>query len=274
MNRSSLQIPTCSLLQSVLAALMLAAFLACSGSGGSGSKNETPTGSAQPYTAGSAVTESLSTNTARGPNGQVGRLYTLTLTQQTNLLFTLTANGFPPFLGLYTATGQAIVERANTDTSFKAFLPAGTFQVFVDSMNDATGTFTLTSAPTQPNSCMYPGSTYSPLSNYHTVKGATLVGTVTTSDCGDSLARTHIYELPLTAGTQLNVSFTVDKFCGLAIRGGPTNTVLASREMAGAGTGTLTATIPSSAYWIVSIESRTNGSGVSSLPVAYTISIQ
>jgi len=240
--------------------------------GGSGSSSETPNGSAQPYTVGSTVTESLGSNTARGPNGSVGRLYTLTLTQQTNLLFTLTANGFPPFLGLYTGSGQAIVERANTDTSFKAFLPAGTFQLFVDSMNDANGTFTLTSAPTQPSGCMYPGSSYSPLSNYHTVKGATLVGTITTSDCGGEGARTHIYELPLTSGTQLSVSFTVDKFCGLAIRGA--GGTLASREMAGAGSGTLTATIPSSGYYTVHIESRTNGNGVSSLPVAYTISIQ
>lgn len=248
--------------------LALVATAGCGGGGlgGSGSSGETPNGSAQAYTVGASVTENLASNTARGPNGGVGRLYTLTLAQQTNLLFTLTANGFPPFLGLYTATGQPIVERPSANTSFKAFLPAGTYQVFVDSMDNSSGTFTLTSAPTTPSGCMYPGSTYSPLSNYHTVKGAALAGTITTSDCGDALARTHIYELPLTAGTQISVSFTVDKASGVAIHG------LASREMAGAGTGTLTATVPTSGYYTVSIESRTLG-GVSSLPVTYAISI-
>jgi hypothetical protein len=253
-----------------LPALALAALVGCSG--GSSSGGETPTGSAQPYTPNATVTGNLATNPARGPNGGVGQLYTLTLTQQTNLQFTLTASGFPPFLGLYTGSGQAIVERANTDTSFKAFLPAGTFQVFVDSMNDASGTFTLTSAPTQTGGCLVAGGTQSPLDNYHTVKGATLAGTITTNNCGDSLAKIHNYELPLTAGAQITLAFTVDKMSGVAIRSSSGGTPLASREMPGAGSSTLSATVPTSGYYTVSIESRTAG-GVSSLPVAYTVTI-
>lgn len=249
----------------------LAAFLGCAGgAGGSGTSNETPNGSAQAYTAGASITESLASNTARGPNGGVGRLYTLSLTQQTNLLFTLTANGFPPFLGLYTATGQPIVERPNTNTSFKAFLPPGTYQVFVDSMNDSSGTFTLNSSPAQVGPCLVPGDQTS-LDNIHTAKGATLAGTITTSDCGGGLARTHVYELPLTAGAQIAVAFTVDKMSGIAIRNA-SGTVLASREMTAAGSGTLAVTVPTAGYYGLHLESRTSG-GVSSLPVAYTLSI-
>lgn len=256
----------------VLASAALVILAACGGAGGTGSSGETPNGSAQAYTAGSSVTESLASNTAQGPNGGVGRLFTLTLTQQTNLQFTLTANGFPPFLGLYTSVGQAIVERANTNTSFKAFLPAGSYQVFVDSMNNASGTFTLNSALAQPGPCLVAGGDQSPLDNLHTVKGAALAGTITSGDCGNSLAKTHVYELPLAAGAQITVAFTVDKMSGIAIRSS-TGTVLASREMAGAGSGTLTATASAAGYHGVHLESRT-ANGLSSLPVTYTVTIQ
>jgi hypothetical protein len=254
-------------------AVGLAALLACGGgSSGSGTSGETPNGSAQPYAAGASVAGDLAANTALGPNDSVGRLFTLTLAQQTNLLFTLTASGFPPFLGLYTASGQPIVERPTSNTWFKVFLPAGAYQVFVDSMNDLNGSFTLTSAATLPGGCSVVGGDMTPLETLHTVQGAILAATITSSDCGGSLSKTHVYELPLTAGTQLNVSFTVDKMSGVAIRNG-SGAVLASKEMAGAGSGTLTATAAASGYYGVHIESRT-ANGVSSLPVAYTLSIQ
>lgn len=242
------------------------------GLGGSGSSwRNNPTGTAQPLTAGATVTADVSSKAAPGPQGGAGQLYTLVLTQQTNLRFNLSASGFPPFLGLYEASGRPICERNASDFWFKAFLPAGTYQVFVSSMSDASGTFTLTSEPTQPGPCSDPSGTNTPITQLHTVKGAALAGTVTAADCGGPLARNHAYEIRLNAGDTVTVTFTTDKMAGFMLWALP-GTQVAGKEMGGAGSGSFTYTAPSTNYYTFYVESRT-ANGVSSLPVTYSVRI-
>lgn len=263
--------------QSISAAalgLVLAAMASCGGGDGAvggGSWQNNPTGTAQPMTPGATIAADVSTKPAAGPQGGAGQLYTLTLSQQTNLRFELTANGFPPFLGLYEASGRPICERNASDFWFKAFLPAGTYQVFVSSMSNASGPFTLTSTLAQPSPCSDSSGTVTPLTTLHTVKGASLAGTITSADCGGGGVRTHIYEIRLNAGETIGVSLTTDKLSGFNIWG-PPHVQLTGKEMAGAGSGSFTFTAPTTTYYTLNIESRTVGS-VSSLPVTYAVRI-
>lgn len=254
--------------------LVLSGLGSCGGGGGlggGGSWQNNPKGSAQGMTPGATITSNVSTNPAPGPQGGAGQLYNLVLTQQTNLRFDLSASGFPPFLGLYEASGRPICERNASDFWFKAFLPAGTYQVFVSSTSDASGTFTLTSTPTQPGPCSDPSGNVTPITVLHTVKGASLGGTITAADCGGTLSRAHIYEIRLAAGETINVAFTTNKMSGFTIWGYP-GTQLTGKEMSAAGSGSFSFTAPSANYYTLDIESRTAG-GVSSLPVTYTATI-
>lgn len=213
------------------------------------------------YTAGSTATGTTGVNSCRGPDGSNGQLYAMTLAQQTNLQFTLTANGFPGFLGIYTGSGVRIAERNASPPMAKVFLPAGSYQVFVGSMSNADGTYSLASVNTEVSDCTTGGAT---------TKGATIAGTLTASDCGNSLSRGDSYEFYLSAGQSASVSFTVDRVSGMFVMGN--GGVLANKEVTAAGTWSTTVTATTAGYYGLRVESRTvNGSA--NLPVTYSISI-
>jgi hypothetical protein len=215
----------------------------------------------QPYTAGSTVTGVTNNVTCKGPDGTNGQVYSMTLSQQSNMALTLTASGFPGHLGLYTAANDLVAQ--TNDGSLRAFLPAGAYTVFVSSTSGKDGSYTLTSPAAELANCTTPGGI--------TAKGASISGTLTATDCGNSLSKYDHYDIQLKAGTTLNVTFTVDRVAGLFVVG-PTSQ-LAAREMAGAGTWTTSVTVPATGFYGVRVESRTTGNGASNLPLAYTISL-
>lgn len=216
------------------------------------------------YVAGSTITGATGNDNCRGPDGSNGQLYNMTLSQQTNVQLTLSANGFPGFLGLYTASGQPIAQR-NTATSVKAFLPAGSYQVFVSSMTDADGTFTLASPNTEISGC-----TGTLVDGGVTTKGAVISGTLNAADCGNSLSKGDSYDLYLGAGQAVAIGITVDRLSGLFVMGN--GGVLANREMTAAGSWSTTVTATTAGYYGVRIESRT-ANGSANLPVTYSITL-
>lgn len=215
----------------------------------------------QPYTAGSTVTGTTGSNLCKGPDGSNGQLYSMTLSQPSAMDLTVTASGFPPHLALYTAANDLIAQ--TNDARLKFFLPAGAYTVFVSSLSNKDGSFTLTSPATELANC----ATTSGI----TTKGASISGTLTATDCGNSFSKVDHYDLQLKAGTTLSVTFTVDRLAGLLVLS-PTGP-LATKEMAGAGTWTTSVSIPSTGYYGVQVESRTTGNGASNLPVSYTITL-
>ena len=220
------------------------------------------------YAPGSTVTGATAGGNCMGPDGSLGQLYSMTVAQQTNIQLTLAATGFPGYLGLYTSSGDVITAN-NTDLKFKAFVPPGTYQIFVNSVTGQDGTFTLTSPSVGLDGCSNSAGNTAPADLGFTVIGASLDGTVTALDCGNSLSKTDIYALRLKAGAVLTVSITVDRVSGLSVNMGK-GPVLASKEMPAGGTWTSTVTAPATGEYLVHVESRTvNGS--SNLPVVYSV---
>lgn len=200
-------------------------------------------------------------------DGPTGELYNMTLTQQSNFFLTLEATGYPGFVGLYTSSGDVIDEEGISNTQLKAFLPAGTYQVYVGDTKGAGGAFTLTSPSTSLDGCTTINGGGVNLG--HIVKGASFSGTVVATDCGNTLAKIDIYEIRVKAGEVLNLSITVDRLSGLSVvnAGGA---VVASRELTAAGSWTTAVTATTAGSYLIRIESRT-ANGSSNLPVAYSV---
>lgn len=255
-----------------LAALTLVASCAADDSGtspaqGTGTNPTEGTGTPIPYTLGTTATSSSVTfKTVKAPNGAYGQVYTLTATGQSNFLIAVSTSAFKPYLGLFTASGVVVAEN-NTDTRIRAFLPAGNYLLVVSEVDGRDGSFSLTSSPSSLGGCI--GPPISPADLGNTVRGATLSGTITSTDCGNAQAKSHIYDLPLAAGEAITATFTADKASGVAIRSN--GTVLSSMELAAAGTITISMTATVTGRYQLSAASRTSSSGVSSLPVTYTI---
>lgn len=246
----------------LLAVLLLApALSACpladslTGSGGSCTGPES-------YAAGTTLTGATGSNMCKGPDGSRGRLYTMVLTQQTNLAITVTPSGFPAHLGLYTAAND-IVNQTNDGKMF-AFLPAGSYQVFVGSLSNADGSFTLSSAPTSLSNCNTTIGGF-------TTRGAVISGVLDTSDCGNTLAKGEGYAVYVKEGTSLAVTFTSDRVAGFfAVN--QAGSTLASKEQPAAGSWSTNITATTAGYYGFRLESRTTSTG-NNLPVNYTISI-
>lgn len=251
--------------QPTLAILVLLLLLPACSASDSTSQGGTCAGP-KTYAAGSTVTGTTIGASCKSPDGSQGELYTMTLTQQSNMLLTVAASGFPGFIGLYTSAGD-VIELNNSDLKVKAFLPAGTYQVFVNSTSSAGGTFTLTSPVTSLDGCS--STTGGGPDLGHTVKGASFSGTVVATDCGNALSKTDIYEVALKAGAVLNVSITVDRVSGLSVTN-PSGATVASQNMTAAGTFITAVTATTAGRYLLHIESRTvNGS--SNLPLAYSV---
>ena len=226
------------------------------------------------YAAGSTITGTTIGAICKSPDGRLGELYNMTLTQQSNVFLTLATTGFPGFIGLYTASGDVIDEEGTPDTKIKAFLPAGTYQVFVNDSRSGGGAFTLTSPSVSLEGCTATNGAGVNLNGGginlgHTVKGASFGGTVVATDCGNALSKTDIYEIGLKAGEVLNLSITVDRLSGLSVTQ-PGQAIVARQELAAAGTWTTTVTATTAGRYQIHIESRT-ANGSSNLPLAYSV---
>lgn len=212
-----------------------------------------------------SVTGSLDNGKCVDPLGGSGQVYDLSLPQQTNLMVSITASGFQPYVGVFTSSKRLVAETAATGR-LKVFLPAGSFLVSAASANGPTGTYTLTTTPTELTGCTNPGTGIpSDADVGFTMKGATITGSLTEADCGGgNFPRFEVYAVHLVSGATLNVSVTVDRGVGILLLS-PTG-ILASQAMDGAGTWTTSVTAISEGYFGVRLESNVGG-----LPVGYTI---
>jgi len=202
--------------------------------------------------------------------GGEGWSYSLTLSQPANLEVAVAATGFAPYLGVFTAAGGLVTQSNSTINASKPmrarlFLAAGSYVVWVGSLN-GDGGYTLTSGPGALDGCSVTTgvAAYPDLGN--AVKGVTITGTVSGSDCSSPDGGLHfdIYQVYLKAGTSATVSFTVDRaaYLGTADKTGFNN----SKTMTGPGTWTTTINATSDFYYGIQVVATT-------VPVAYTITI-
>ena len=190
---------------------------ACAGSAGTGGGTSSPTvpsASAapvctiRPYVPGTSVTGAFTgsdKNDCAGPPGSPGDQYSLALTGETDLDFTLSATGFPPFLHVYTATNRVVFQGAGGSTQrVMAFLSAGEYRIVVGRTDNVNGSYTLTAA-TAPNSGCPPNGVF-----MTTVPGAVIRGVLEASDCGIG-GKGDSYLISLGAGETLTVTTTMDQ---------------------------------------------------------------
>ena len=188
--------------------LLLAAAVACD-------NPASPTGTClgpQVFKADTTVTGVAFADDCSAPNGFFGDVYQFTVAAQTNVLLSMTSNGFDGALALFSGTftvGSAPrligKEFGRGAFSFKAFLPAGNYFIVAGSDEAAGGEYTLTSAPTTTTPC-------SELIPWFTMRGADITGLLTTADCqGAPGAFQDIFSLEMDAGEQIAVSVEMNK---------------------------------------------------------------
>lgn len=219
------------------------------------------------FVPGSTVTgiTSQGTNNCKSPDGSVAQLFTMTLSQPENLELQLAANGFPPHLGLYTSNDDIISLTNEVPSRVKAFLPAGSYKIVVASTSGRDGTYSLTSTPAEQKGCT-PGESV-------TVLGTTIAGAITVDDCAADGIQFDFYGLrQLPPGISVTISGTVGAPASILLLG--PSSILAQKDMAAAGSFTMTTTVPAqTGYSGLRIESR-RVNNIVNLPVSYTITLK
>jgi len=220
------------------------------------------------YQAGSTASGTMGVHNCSGAHGGSGQVYTMALSQQSNMQLTVTTTAFTPFLGVYTAAGKVVAEDL-TGTPLKVFLPAGTYQVFVGKAAGSDGAFTLTSPAAALGGCASPAGTRSDADLGFTTRGAAFSGTVTDRDCGALNAKTQVYVVRLATGDTLNASVTVDRMAGLYLVNS-TGVTVAHKELPGPDTWAAAYVATADGDYTVHLESRSD-SASSNLPLGYTL---
>ena len=252
---------------SVVGLLVLSCACSKSAGGGSSNPNSPTTGAtaascaAQPYSPAAgvsgSVTGSLQTDCA-GWVDVAGAQFTMTLTQQTNLDFTLAASGFNGVLALYTDKNVKISQTVGNGQHIVALLPAGVYRISVGTTNNG-GPFTLSSPPvtTLADSCQSPNLLA------HTLVGATFSTTFAPSACV-----TTIFLHGVVAAQTLTFTMTPDQPMEFGLFSGVP--ALVQRTMPKNVATTVTYTLTGSGDYRIGV----CGSTGSTPPINYTLSIR
>ncbi|MHB8838123.1 MAG: hypothetical protein ACYC7F_04140 [Gemmatimonadaceae bacterium] len=225
-----------------------------------------------PFAAGSTITDTLGVRNCQGPTGTSGKVYTLTLTQETSLRVTANASAFTPLVSLYTADKKELSEPLNIG-SLRVFLPAGSYELFIGRGSGKDGAFTLSSITAGlGGGCSSTTGTLSNADIGTATKGAVFDGTMTAADCGSANAKMHWYRIRLSSGDTLNASGTVDQAAGLSLLN-PTGTAVFSKEVAAGGSWSTAYVAAEVGTVTLRIESRVDNAGIG-LPLHYTVALR
>lgn len=210
-----------------------------------------------------------------GPDAVYGDVYVITLTEQTNFLVLMGADGFRGQMVMYEgdysalpATPRLIFDVVGEgDIGAKVYLPAGTYTIWAGSGERAGGTYTLTTTPTSSSPC----------SNLHfnyTVPGADISGQVLANDCpgGVAIVRQDAYGMWMQAGESVDVSLTMDKLGDMLWRrsGDPSALDVDSFSVPGDAVVEGTFTAPSAGLFSIHLLSYPNNLGAAT----YTLSVR
>jgi hypothetical protein len=237
-----------------------------------GNSSSSSCSGATTYTVGSTVAGTVGVHDCRGPNGFSGQLYTLTTSAQTNIKVTVVPTAFAPTVSMFTGTNTTVGE-SSYDGTLRAFLPAGSYQIFVYSVTGQGGAYTLTSPTTTlGGGCLSSNGSLTDSDIGYTLKGAAFSGQIIATDCGAINAKLHWYRIRLAGTDTLNTTVTVDKPAGLYLVN-TTGAVVATKELTAPGTWTNTYAATADGTYTLRIESRASGS-VSNLPLNYTVALK
>lgn len=197
--------------------------------------------------------------------GGSGNVFTLTVTQSTAMILTVSGNSFPAYFGIYTAEGKPLDARTSNDSSLTmpVVLGPGGYLLMISSLTPAEGPYTVSAPPLDADRC------YEPYRITMT-KGASYTSTVGLSSCRtpNGGRRYQLFTFATGDPTTFAVTTTLDK-------PGQAAWLTESNEF---GPGTWTARLPSAPDGMFQ-RSRgallTSASGSStSIPLAYTIRVE
>ena len=233
-----------------------------------------PTGACagpQNYSIGSTASGAIGVDDCKGAAGNFGDIYQMTLTAQSRFSVTVTPSGFNAgvslFAGLPSAAANATLvyeEVGSGPVGANAFLPPGSYFLFVESNNGKTGNYKLESQTAAAEGCgAYANWTY---------PGVELAGVVTTNDCaGNEPARQDIYELWLKKGQSVSVSATLNKIGAVLWRTGSASSAnLITKNLNSGGSTAFTFTAPSDDAYRLHVIGEPGTVGV----ISYTASIK
>lgn len=237
-----------------------------------GNSSSSSCGGATAYTVGGTATGTLGVNDCKGPNGFSGHLYSLTVSAQTNIKVTAATSAFTPTVTVFTAANKTVGE-SSVDGTVKAFLPAGSYQIFIFSLAGQGGAYTLTSPTTTlGGGCRSSTGSLTDADIGFTIKGAEFGGQIVPTDCGAVNAKMHWYRVRLTGTDTLHTTVTVDKPAGVYLVN-TAGAIIANKELTAPGTWTNTYISTADGAYTLRIESRASGS-VSNLPLNYTVALK
>jgi len=237
-----------------------------------GSSSGNACGSGTTYTAGSSVSATKGVNDCKGPSGLDGQLYSMTVGQQTNIRVTVATSAFTPLVEVFTANNTLFGETLSGGV-LSAFLPAGSYRIFVSSTAGPGGAFTLTTPTTTlGGGCLSASGNVADGDMGYTLKGASFGGQIIATDCGALNAKMHWYRVRLSGTDTLVSTVTVDKPAGVYLINSA-GTVITTKELPDAGTWSYTYPSTADGVYSLRIESRAVGT-VSNLPLNYTVALK
>jgi hypothetical protein len=209
------------------------------------------------------VSSTLGENECKGPGELDGHLYAVTLTQETDFELTMTPSGFDGAMGIYTASGAVVAVNAGSGTLHdKYFLPAGQYTIVAARRDHGGGSYTLTTPSTTQTGCV---------SNGMTLLGATIAGSVASTDCvGLGGSFWDLYSFRLNAGQSMSASVTVDQAAIVALFAETqNNTQLQQQAVAKGATLTINYTATQGGTYRVHV----GYGGVGPVPINYTLKL-
>jgi hypothetical protein len=211
---------------------------------------------------------SATTNRCNTPNGDTGNLFSLTVTEQTNIEFSV-SSGWNAAIGVWTSAKEQVTVRDGVSVSARAFLPPGEYIVSVWGGGNEGGPYTLTTRPTTASGCARFVSA--------SAIGAVISGTIDATDCLTTVGtREENYSFWAAAGRTVTVTVSADQAAFAALLKESASGFIAvvnPRALTSTGAGSTTTfayTTPTAGFYGVGL---VGGGSAGPLPVNYTIRI-
>jgi hypothetical protein len=225
----------------------------------------------QPYIIGTTISGRTGEGDCVGVEGSAGQLYAFEVTQPSAIAVTAVTSGFQGFLAIASTDNGAIaVTNANeqgTDLTVRAFVPAGSYRVFVSRLENGDGTFTLTSGPGDVGGCEANRAN-------GVVRGAVINGSMSETDCPSAVTRFDMYGLPLAANQSVTLRLTTARNTQLVVRREGSGADVANRVVPANGSGTVTFTATAAQRYFVEIIALFNAQQPLQLPYTYTLLVE
>jgi hypothetical protein len=214
---------------------------------------------------GTTISGASGENACSAPGGEVGQLYTFTLSSPNNVNFAVTGS-FDGEMTLYagsSASSEIMNVAGAGNLAGRAFLPAGSYTLVMEPTSKSSGAYTINPTFISENANCFVQS--------FAAKGVNISGSITGVDCANASPNERVdnFLIRLTAGQSVSVSGSISRPGNFAVMA-PNSTSIAVLRTVTVQTG------GSASFSYTATTTGYHAIFVSALPVptAYTLSIQ